>query len=107
MGRRSNKILTSGKVYDAIVAELARQQIYVHLDNHMSKGKWCCSGNDGNTWFGDTDFNVNNWKRGLQFMADYVKFSLTTKLNASLIIVAEQKMAQYGRHRPSQRIPEA
>lgn len=61
------------QVYDAIVAELARQQIYVHLDNHMSKGKWCCSGNDGNTWFGDTDFNVNNWKRGLQFMADYSK----------------------------------
>lgn len=59
-------------MYDAIVSELAKQQIYVHLDNHMSKGAWCCGGNDGNAWFGDTDFNVNNWKRGLQFMADHV-----------------------------------
>ncbi|CAO2652928.1 Nn.00g023390.m01.CDS01 [Neocucurbitaria sp. VM-36] len=61
------------QVYDAIAAELAAQQIYVHLDNHISKGKWCCGGNDGNTWFGDTDFNVNNWKRGLQYMADHGK----------------------------------
>ncbi|KAJ4363110.1 hypothetical protein N0V83_010230 [Neocucurbitaria cava] len=61
------------EVYDAIAAELAKQDIYVHLDNHMSKGKWCCSTNDGNTWFGDTDFNVNNWKRGLQYMADHSK----------------------------------
>lgn len=64
------------QVYDAIAAELAKQQIYVHLDNHMSKGKWCCGGNDGNAWFGDTDFNVNNWKRGLQFMAEHVRLSL-------------------------------
>ena len=39
----------------------------------MSKGKWCCGEGDGNTWFGDTDFNVNNWKRGLEYMADYVR----------------------------------
>ncbi|KAF2824435.1 glycosyl hydrolase family 5 protein-like protein/cellulase, partial [Ophiobolus disseminans] len=50
-----------------------QQQIYVHLDNHMSKGKWCCGGGDGNTWFGDTDFNVNNWRRGLEYMADWSK----------------------------------
>jgi len=61
------------QVYDAIAAELNKQQMYVHLDNHMSKGAWCCSGNDGNTWFGDTYFNVNNWKRGLEYMADYSK----------------------------------
>ncbi|OAL47990.1 glycosyl hydrolase family 5 protein-like protein/cellulase [Pyrenochaeta sp. DS3sAY3a] len=61
------------QVFDSIAAELGKQQIYVHLDNHMSKGKWCCGGGDGNTWFGDTDFNVNNWRRGLQFMADYGK----------------------------------
>jgi len=65
--------LTSRQVYDAVVAELAKQQIYVHLDNHMSKGAWCCGGNDGNTWFGDTDFNVGRWKRGLEYMADYVR----------------------------------
>ncbi|KAL5113839.1 hypothetical protein ACEQ8H_008259 [Pleosporales sp. CAS-2024a] len=49
------------QVYDAVVAELAKQQIYVHLDNHMSKGAWCCSTNDGNAWFGDTYFNGKKW----------------------------------------------
>lgn len=66
------------QVYDAIAAELAKQQIYIHLDNHMSKGKWCCSTNDGNAWFGDTEFDVAKWKRGLQYMAEHVKlFTLT------------------------------
>ncbi|KAH4264542.1 hypothetical protein HBH92_148860 [Parastagonospora nodorum] len=61
------------QVYDAVTAELAKQQIYVHLDNHMSRGAWCCGGGDGNTWFGDTDFNVAKWVRGLEFMADHSK----------------------------------
>ena len=38
----------------------------------MSKGAWCCGSGDGNTWFGDTYYNVNNWKRGLQYMAEHV-----------------------------------
>jgi hypothetical protein len=60
-------------VFDAVAAELSKQGIYVHLDNHMSKGAWCCSTNDGNAWFGDTYFNADKWKRGLQFMADHVR----------------------------------
>lgn len=63
---------TRFQVYDNIAAELAKQQIYVHLDNHMSKGAWCCNGVDGNTWFGDTDFNVTKWERGLVYMAEHV-----------------------------------
>ncbi|KAJ4392862.1 hypothetical protein N0V91_011217 [Didymella pomorum] len=61
------------QVYDNIAAELAKQEIYVHLDNHMSKGAWCCSTNDGNAWFGDTYFDVTKWKRGLQYMATHSK----------------------------------
>ncbi|CAP62136.1 uncharacterized protein PODANS_0_1530, partial [Podospora anserina S mat+] len=57
------------QVFDAVAAELGRQQIYVHLDNHISKGMWCCSGTDGNTWWGDTYFNTANWVRGLSYMA--------------------------------------
>ena len=60
------------QVYDAITDELNKQGIYVHLDNHMSKGAWCCSTNDGNAWFGDTYFNTEKWKRGVQYMAEYV-----------------------------------
>ncbi|KAI1485137.1 glycoside hydrolase superfamily [Biscogniauxia mediterranea] len=61
------------QVFDAIAAECARQEIYVHLDNHVSQAGWCCSPLDGNTWWGDTYFNVDNWTRGLSFMATHGK----------------------------------
>ncbi|KAI0536246.1 glycoside hydrolase superfamily [Xylaria digitata] len=61
------------QVYDAIAAECAKQEIYVHLDNHISKAGWCCSPLDGNSWWGDTYFDVKNWTRGLSFMAEHGK----------------------------------
>ncbi|TVY83914.1 Endoglucanase E1 [Lachnellula suecica] len=64
-----NATTTRVQVYDAVAAECLKQQIYVHLDNHMSKGGWCCSTDDGNSWFGDTYFDVTKWKRGLNYMA--------------------------------------
>lgn len=60
------------QVYDAIAAECAKQQIYVHLDNHISKASWCCDPFDGNTWWNDTYFSPTNWTRGLSYMADHV-----------------------------------
>ncbi|KXS99215.1 hypothetical protein AC578_6898 [Pseudocercospora eumusae] len=59
------------QVFDAVAAECAKQKIYVHLDNHMSKGEWCCSASDGNAWFGDTYFNTTRWIRGLTYMATH------------------------------------
>ncbi|CAH0026291.1 unnamed protein product [Clonostachys rhizophaga] len=59
------------EVYDAVTKELAKNEIYVNLDNHMSSGKWCCSGGDGNTWWGDTYFDADNWVRGLSYMANH------------------------------------
>ncbi|KAI5920169.1 glycoside hydrolase superfamily [Camillea tinctor] len=61
------------QVFDAVAAECAKQQIHVHLDNHMSRAAWCCSTTDGNAWFGDKDFVVANWLRGLAYMADHGK----------------------------------
>ncbi|KAH6639824.1 glycosyl hydrolase family 5 protein-like protein/cellulase [Boeremia exigua] len=61
------------QVYDNIAAELAKLEIYVHLDNHMSNGAWCCSTTDGNAWFGDRNFDVAKWKRGLEYMAKHSK----------------------------------
>ncbi|KAI5863775.1 glycoside hydrolase [Durotheca rogersii] len=66
-----NADTTRLQVYDAIAAECARQEIYVHLDNHISRAGWCCSPLDGNSWWGDTYFNVDNWLRGLSFMATH------------------------------------
>ena len=70
------------QVFDAVAAECAKQQIYVHLDNHISKGMWCCSTGDGNSWWGDTYFSTANWTRGLTYMANHVSapyFSQDTK----------------------------
>lgn len=61
------------QVYDAVAAELARQEIYIHLDNHMSQGAWCCGTDDGNSWWGDKYFNAANWTRGLAYMANHGK----------------------------------
>ncbi|KAL4936952.1 hypothetical protein BDV06DRAFT_232903 [Aspergillus oleicola] len=59
------------KTYDMVASEAASQEIYIHLDNHISKAMWCCSNDDGNAWFGDTYFDVDNWKRGLEYMVSH------------------------------------
>ncbi|KAI2465355.1 glycoside hydrolase family 5 protein [Annulohypoxylon bovei var. microspora] len=61
------------QVFDAVAAECLKQNVFVHLDNHMSKATWCCSTGDGNSWFGDTYYNVDNWTRGLAYMANHGK----------------------------------
>jgi hypothetical protein len=48
----SSSDLISAKVFDAVAAELAEQEIWISLDNHVSKAQWCCGADDGNTWFG-------------------------------------------------------
>jgi len=72
-----NPIFTSSttrlQVFDAVVAECARQGIWVHLDNHVSAAKTaCCSATDGNAWWGDRYFSATDWIRGLKFMAAHV-----------------------------------
>lgn len=64
------------QVFDAVAAECNKQQIYVHLDNHISKAGWCCTPFDGNSWWNDTYFNVEKWTRGLAYMADHVSLLL-------------------------------
>jgi endoglucanase len=66
------KNTTRLQVWDAVAKELAKQGVLVHLDNHVSKAFWCCAGEDGNGWFGEKYFNVENWKRGLAFIAKHV-----------------------------------
>ncbi|KAI0390918.1 glycoside hydrolase family 5 protein [Xylariaceae sp. FL0594] len=61
------------QVYDAIAAECAKHEIYLHLDNHVSKSGWCCTPLDGNSWWGDTFFDTDKWTRGLSFMAEHGK----------------------------------
>ncbi|KXT10897.1 hypothetical protein AC579_9867 [Pseudocercospora musae] len=69
----NNPQLTASTTRLRVAAELAKQQIWVHLDNHVSKAQWCCGAGDGNAWFRDTYFNVANWQRGLGLMANHAK----------------------------------
>lgn len=62
------------QVWDAVAEELARRDIIVHLDNHVSKAFWCCGDNDGNGWFGEKFFDVEKWIRGWSFIAKHVRF---------------------------------
>ncbi|KAL2865318.1 cellulase family protein [Aspergillus lucknowensis] len=59
------------EAYDMVAEECNKQGIYVHLDNHISQAMWCCAADDGNAWFGDTYFDVDKWKRGLEYMAQH------------------------------------
>ncbi|OAK96422.1 glycoside hydrolase [Phaeosphaeriaceae sp. SRC1lsM3a] len=68
-----NKNTTRLEVWDAVGKELSKQGVIIHLDNHVSKAFWCCADDDGNGWFGEKYFNVENWKRGLAFMAQHAK----------------------------------
>jgi len=61
-------------VFDAVAAECAKQEIFVHLDNHASKATWCCTPFDGNSWWNDAFFSVSNWTRGLTYMATHVSY---------------------------------
>ncbi|KAK4141029.1 glycoside hydrolase superfamily [Dichotomopilus funicola] len=67
------KETTRLEVFDKVVEELGSQEVYVHLDNHISKGMWCCSTDDGNSWWGDRDFDTGRWVRGLGYMAEHGK----------------------------------
>ncbi|KAF9869951.1 endo-beta-1 [Colletotrichum karsti] len=60
-------------IWNAVAGELAKQDLFLHLDNHVSKAVWCCDPFDGNSWFGDTHFNTSNWVRSLSFMAEHGK----------------------------------
>lgn len=52
-----------------VVSSLGEKKVMVILDNHLSKPGWCCGGNDGNGFFGDTYFDPDVWVEGLTRMA--------------------------------------
>lgn len=56
-------------VHTKVVATLAANDIMVILDNHVSKPKWCCSEGDGNGFWGDEFFDVDEWLQGLVTVA--------------------------------------
>lgn len=64
------------EIWDAVAKELADQGVILHLDNHVSKAFWCCGDDDGNGWFGEKYFDVENWIRGWSFISNHVGLDL-------------------------------
>jgi hypothetical protein len=56
-------------IFDAVLDTLGKYNILVLFDNHISKAMWCCSDNDGNGFWGDQYFDVEQWITGVKFMA--------------------------------------
>ncbi|XP_038977859.1 glycosyl hydrolase 5 family protein-like [Phoenix dactylifera] len=57
------------QAFQAVVSNLASNNIMVILDNQISKPGWCCSKFDENGFFGDKYFDPDEWLRGLTMMA--------------------------------------
>ncbi|PNS14783.1 Sterol 3-beta-glucosyltransferase [Sphaceloma murrayae] len=72
------------EVFDAVAREVAAQGIMLHLDNHVSKAGWCCGLNDGNGWFGEANFPVENWVRGWGYIAGHAAKNWPSFVGAGL-----------------------
>lgn len=69
----NNPSLTNASVsnvFDAVLDTLGKYDIFVLFDNHISKAMWCCSDGDGNGFWGDQYFDLEQWIAGVKFMAN-------------------------------------
>ncbi|KAJ0989452.1 hypothetical protein J5N97_007808 [Dioscorea zingiberensis] len=63
------------EAFKAVIQSLEKNNIMVIMDNHVSKPQWCCSGTDGNGFFGDEYFDPAQWEMGLSNMARFFSLS--------------------------------
>lgn len=55
--------------FEKVVRGFAQHGLMVIADNHVSKAAWCSEEDDGNRWFSDLCFPVDEWLEGLRQMA--------------------------------------
>ncbi|XP_020539678.1 glycosyl hydrolase 5 family protein-like [Jatropha curcas] len=65
--------MTLVQAFEAVIDELGNQGVMAVLDCQVSKPSWCCGERDGNAFFGDTSFDVQEWIQGLTKVAELVK----------------------------------
>lgn len=68
-----SKDTTRFEIWDHIAQVALTKGIYIHPDVHVGLAQWCCNNLDGNAWFDDYNFPVANWKRGLQYVAQWAQ----------------------------------
>ena len=49
------------QIMDAVISALANAHIMVILDNHVSRADWCCSEDDGNGLWYNTEYPESHW----------------------------------------------
>ncbi|KAK7359041.1 hypothetical protein VNO77_00986 [Canavalia gladiata] len=57
------------QAFQAVVKNLGDNDVMVILDNHVTQPGWCCGNTDGNGFFGDKNFDPDQWIMGLTKMA--------------------------------------
>ncbi|KXJ88434.1 glycoside hydrolase superfamily [Microdochium bolleyi] len=67
------KQTTRFEIWSDIATAAEKRGIFIHPDVHVSKAQWCCSHTDGNGWFGDVHFSIENWLRGLSYVATWAR----------------------------------
>lgn len=65
--------LTVFEAQRAVIEEMGRHGIMSVLDNHLSRPMWCCGNHDGNGFWGDEDFQLKEWLKGLDIVAKKYK----------------------------------
>ena len=60
---------TIAEAYEAVVDVLGASGLMVIADNHISQPRWCCSLDDGNGFFGNNNFDPQEWLQGLSLVA--------------------------------------
>jgi endoglucanase len=63
------------EVFDAVIAALASEGLFVILDNHISDAGWCCSDTDGNGLWYNGRFPESTW------IADWQGWRSGTSIN--------------------------
>lgn len=66
-----NENTTRFQVWSDIIKKARGRHIFVHPDLHVDRASWCCHDNDGNAWFDDKYFSVQNWTRALEYVANF------------------------------------
>jgi len=57
------------EVLDLTIEALAREGVYVILDNHVSRADWCCYEGDGNAFWHSPAYPEERWLADWRFMA--------------------------------------
>ncbi|MED6115792.1 hypothetical protein PIB30_094103 [Stylosanthes scabra] len=65
--------MTHPQAYAFVVNQLSGANIMVVADNHVSEPKWCCEDDDGNGFFGDSSFDLDEWVKGHTLAAQFFK----------------------------------